>query len=92
MATPNEKLAASLNVLKNIKDRGIFAIEVAAHPELTRTHRERLVRAGFLRHVIGGWHLSSNPTEDASDSTTWYTDIRQRYHRGAERNVQAMEA
>lgn len=75
MATPNEKLAASLNVLKNIQDRGIFAIEVAAHPELTRTHRERLVRAGFLRQVIGGWYLSSNPTEDAGDSTTWYAHM-----------------
>lgn len=75
MATPNEKLAASLNVLKNIQDRSIFAIEVSAHPELTRTHRERLVRAGFLRHVIGGWYLSSNPTEDAGDSTTWYAHM-----------------
>lgn len=75
MATPNEKLAASLAILKNLQDRGIIAIEALSHPELTRTHRERLVKAGFLQMVIGGWYLSSNPSEDTGDSTQWYAHM-----------------
>lgn len=45
------------------------------HPELTRTHRERLVKAGFLQRVISGWHLFNNPSEDTGDSTQWYAHM-----------------
>lgn len=75
MATPNEKLAASLAILKNLQDRGITVVETSAHPQLTRTHRERLVRAGFLQRIIGGWYLSNNPSEDTGDSTQWYAHM-----------------
>jgi hypothetical protein len=75
MATPNEKLAASLAILKNLQDRGIIVLEASAHPELTRTHRERLVKAGFLQMAIGGWYLSNNPSEDTGDSTQWYAHM-----------------
>ncbi len=40
MSAPQEKLAQSLAVLKNIQDRGIVAIHTR---NMTRTHRERLV-------------------------------------------------
>lgn len=75
MATPNEKLAASLAILKSLQDRGIIVVEASTHPELTRTHRERLAKAGFLQMVIGGWYLSNNPSEDTGDSTQWYAHM-----------------
>lgn len=68
MATPNEKLAASLKVLKKLQDKGVSVVETAAHKELTRTHRERLVKAGFLQPIISGWYLPNNPIEAAGDS------------------------
>lgn len=72
MATPSEKLAESLEVLKNLQDRGIVAIRSR---DLTRTHRERLVKSGFLQEVIKGWYISSRPDEQVGDSTSWYTSF-----------------
>jgi hypothetical protein len=46
MATTNEKLAASLLILKQIQDRGVTVFQANALPELTRVHRERLLKAG----------------------------------------------
>ncbi len=45
MARPQEKLADSLNALKEHEERGVVAIRSA---DLSRTHRERLLRNGFL--------------------------------------------
>lgn len=39
----------------------------------TRTHRERLSDAGFLKDVIKGWYIASRPDETAGESTAWYT-------------------
>ncbi|WGS48963.1 cell filamentation protein Fic [Paraburkholderia sp. D15] len=75
MATTNEKLASSLSVLKQIQDRGINVFQASALPDLTRVHRERLVRANFLKAVIPGWYLASNPADDAGDSTLWYASM-----------------
>ena len=49
MARPYEKLAKSLEILRALQDRGIVAVRSR---DLTRTHRERLVKNGFLREVI----------------------------------------
>jgi len=69
MATPSEKLAESLEVLKDLQDRGVVAVRSR---DLTRTHRERLVKSGFLQPVIKGWYISSRTDEQAGESTSWY--------------------
>jgi len=72
MAKPSEKLAESLEVLKNLQDRRVIAIRSR---ELTRTHRERLVKNGFLQEVMKGWYISSRPDETAGESTAWYASF-----------------
>lgn len=71
MATPGEKLAESLEIIRNLQDeKGILAIKTS---EINRTHRERLSKNGFLREVAKGWYIASNPNEQAGDTTSWYT-------------------
>ncbi len=70
MATPSEKLAESLELLKALQDQHKIAIQAK---DLSRTHRERLLKGGFLQEVIKGWYIFSRPNEPAGDSTTWYT-------------------
>jgi hypothetical protein len=72
MATPSENLAASLEVLKSLQDDGIVAIR-ASH--LSRTHRERLARNGFIREVVKGWYMPASPDETPGESTAWYTSF-----------------
>ena len=70
MATPSEKLAESLKVLKDHQDvNGSAAIQAR---DISRTHRERLVEAGFLKEVMKGWYVPSRPDERPGDSTSWY--------------------
>jgi len=68
MVTPNEKLAASLAQLEQLQKGGR---RVFRSCELTRVHRERLVRNGFLREVMKGWLISSSPDADPGDTTPW---------------------
>ena len=70
MAAPQEKLAESLEALKALQDGGVAAIRAA---DLSRSHRERLLRNGFLRKVMKGWYLSARLGETAGESTAWYT-------------------
>ena len=72
MATPNEKLAESLDVLKALQERGR---RVFRSDELSRVHRERLVANGFLQEVMKGWLISSGPSARAGDSTPWYASF-----------------
>ena len=72
MATPSEKLAQSLEVLKELQDQGKVAIR---SKDLSRVHRERLVRNGFLQEVMKGWYIPSKPDEAAGESTAWYTSF-----------------
>lgn len=75
MATPGEKLAASLQTLRNFQeDQNIVAIKSS---EINRTHRERLIKNGFLKGVSRGWYIVSNPHETAGDTTSWYTSYWQ---------------
>lgn len=69
MATPSEKLAESLEALKELQENAIVAIRSR---ELSRTHRERLVQNGFLQEVIKGWYIPARPDSPAGDSTAWY--------------------
>lgn len=72
MATPSEKLAESLEVLKSLQDQKIVAIRSC---DLSRTHRERLKKNGFLQEIIKGWYISARPEETAGESTSWYTSF-----------------
>lgn len=72
MATPNEKLAASLAHLQKLLKGGRRIFRSA---ELTRTHRERLVRNSFLREVMKGWLFLSCPGADPVDPTPWFASF-----------------
>lgn len=73
MPTPSEKLAESLERLKNLQSTtGFTAIRSR---DLSRTDRERLMANGFLAEVIKGWYISSRPNEVRGESTAWYTSF-----------------
>src|ERR1017187_3645521 len=72
MAKPAEKLAESLEVLKNLQEQGIIAIRSI---QLTRVHRERLLAKGFITEVMKGWYIPTRPDERAGESTAWYTSF-----------------
>jgi Fic family protein len=72
MPAPNEKLAESLDVLKELQKGGrrVFRSE-----DFSRVHRERLVENGFLQEVIKGWLISASPGARPGDSTPWYASF-----------------
>lgn len=72
MATPQEKLAESLEALSKLQGRGVVAIRAA---DLSRGHRERLLKNGFLREVMKGWYIAVRPDEHAGESTAWYASF-----------------
>ena len=64
MAKPSEKLAESLQALHELQANGTVTIRSA---NLSRTHRERLLRNGFLQEVIKGWYFPTRPDETAGE-------------------------
>jgi hypothetical protein len=70
MATPGEKLAASLEVLQKLQDQKLVGIKAT---DLSRVHKERLLQQGFIREVFKGWYIPVSPDEKKGDSTSWYT-------------------
>ncbi len=72
MAKPQDKLADSLQALEALQKQGMVAVRSA---ELSRTHRERLVKAGFLQEVMKGWYTPSRPDEARGESTAWYASF-----------------
>ncbi len=72
MPTPNEKLADSLAALHELQKSGR---RVFQSKELTRVHRERLLRNGFVQEVMKGWLISSSPSARQGDSTPWYASF-----------------
>jgi len=72
MATPSNKLAQSLEALKSLQDQSIIAIRTK---NMTRTHRERLLKNGFIKEVMKGWYISSRPDEPAGESTAWHASF-----------------
>lgn len=69
MSTPQDKLAESLAVLKKLQDNGVIAINTK---NITRTHRERLIKSGFIKEVMKGWYIPARPEEPTGESTAWY--------------------
>ncbi len=72
MASPAQKLADSLEALKGLQNKGIVAIRSS---DLSRTHRERLRKNGFLREVMKGWYVPRQPEEATGDSTSWFASF-----------------
>ena len=72
MTTPNEKLAVSLEKLKELQDSEITAIKAN---DLSRVHRERLVENGFIKEVIKGWYIATPNDEQQGDSTSWFASF-----------------
>jgi hypothetical protein len=58
MAKPSGYLAESLEVLHELQARGGVAMRSGG---LSRTHRERQIRNGFLHEVITGWNIPARP-------------------------------
>ena len=69
MAKASENLARSLEQLNEIQKRGQVAIRSA---ELSKTHRERLIKNGFLKKITNGWYLPVSPDEMPGDTISWY--------------------
>jgi Fic family protein len=72
MATPSEKLAESLEFLHKLQETGSIAIRAS---DLTRTHRERLIKNKFIREVMKGWYIPTKADELAGESTSWYASF-----------------
>ena len=72
MPRPQDKLAESLAVLKKLQDEGIAAIHTK---NMTRTHRERLIKSGFIKEVMKGWYIPASPEGSAGESTAWYASF-----------------
>lgn len=72
MATPHEKLSESLEVLRTLQKRGIVTVRSG---DLTRTHRERLVKNGFLIEVMKGWYIPVRQDDVTGESTAWYASF-----------------
>jgi hypothetical protein len=75
MAGPGEKLAESLVVLRKIQKEG--ALTAIKTSEISRVHRERLTKNGFLKKVTKGWYIPTEPREKQGKSTSWYTSYWQ---------------
>lgn len=72
MASAADKLAGSLEELEVLQSKGRVAVRSS---DLSRTHRERLIKSGFLKEVMKGWYIPSRPDETAGESTAWYTSF-----------------
>lgn len=72
----SERLAEALAGLKALQDAGHRVIRSA---DLTRLHRERLVRSGYLQEVLKGWYLPARPDAgdgEAGSTAAWYAGMR----------------
>jgi hypothetical protein len=72
MVAPADKLASSLAVLRTLQEAGRFALRAS---DMSRAHRERLVKAGFISEVMKGWYIPCRPDEAAGESTSWYASF-----------------
>lgn len=72
MVSPHKKLAESLEILRGLQERGVVAVR---SKDMSRTHRERLIKNGFLHEVMKGWYIPVHPDEFTGDSTAWYASF-----------------
>lgn len=67
MATPGEKLAASLEALQLVQTGSIVKSS-----QVSRVHRERLIQNDFLMEVVKGWYIVTRPALNDGSSTPWF--------------------
>ena len=72
MPSVNEKLAASLRTLADLQEQGR---RIFASSEISRTHRDRLKRAGFVAPVIKGWWMATDPAARLGETTAWHASF-----------------
>jgi Fic/DOC family len=72
MPAPREKLAESLAALAKLQAGGK---RVFTSDQLSRVHRERLLRAGFLQQIVRGWLIASSPETASGESTPWFASF-----------------
>lgn len=68
----SQKLADSLEQLQQLQESEVVAIK---SNQLSRLHRERLLKHGFIRKVIRGWYIPTIMDETPGDSTSWYSSF-----------------
>lgn len=73
MASLEELLATSLNALKELQKEKDFMIIKSS--EISRVHLKRLVDNNFLKQIIKGWYIVTNPGSLPGDSTAWYASF-----------------
>jgi len=72
MATPQENLAEALEVLKQLQEGNNVAIRSR---DLSRAHRERLLKFGVLQEVMRGWYIPSSAHQLTGETTAWYASF-----------------
>lgn len=70
MASANDKLADSLNLLKQYQETHESSV-IQGMKVLGDTHTKRLIQNGYLEQVIKGWYIPSMPGMEG-DTTVWY--------------------
>ena len=70
MPSPQERLADALDALRKLQEGKRAAIR---SNDLTRSHRELLLKHSFLREVMKGWYIATAPQTGQGESTDWYT-------------------
>ncbi len=73
MVAPHLKLVDSLKKLRAHQRKGRGVVRAG---DVSRTHLDRLVDAGFLRLIVKGWYMPSRPDEPQGDTTSWFVSIR----------------
>ncbi len=71
---PSDKLLEALKALHTLQSEGVIAVQSS---QLSRLHRERLCKHGFLEPVINGWYIPSRPNDSPGETTAWYTSFWQ---------------
>lgn len=71
MATVAEKIAESLEQLKQLQEAENFVV-LHGTEQLSRVHLTRLLSEGWLKEVVKGWYIASRPGMEG-DTTDWYT-------------------
>ena len=70
-STDSLKLSEALKTLKKLQDKHHGVIE---SKDLADSQRVLLLETGFIRSVMKGWYICSNPSDHDGDSTAWYTN------------------
>lgn len=73
MATISELLSTSLAALKEVQQDGDFMIIRGS--EISTTHLKRLLANNFLKPIIKGWYIVTDPRTLPGDSTAWYASF-----------------